>query len=111
MVDLGAYDEPVPFDDDTADALKAAATGLAQTLRDQAGARQGWADTALTEFKGHYADVFRSNAQATHDDCTNIASALDALATDVQTMKQAAADERTRRQKAKKWAEDQKNDF
>lgn len=83
MVDLGAYDEDVPFDDKAADALKAAATGLSKTLNDQAGARQGWASTALTEFWDHYADVFCSNAQAPHDDCTNIASALDALAKDV----------------------------
>ncbi|WP_316670633.1 hypothetical protein [uncultured Propionibacterium sp.] len=104
---LGAYDEPVPFDDATADALKAAATALSSTLTGQAASRSSWASTASAEFRGHYADVFDSNSKAACDDCSNIASALDALAADVQTMKDAAASERDRRRQAKQWADRQ----
>ncbi|RLP06725.1 hypothetical protein, partial [Propionibacterium australiense] len=71
--DLGAYDEPVPFDG-AADGLKSAATVLSGTLKDQGASRSGWASTALTEFRGHYADVFESNAKAASTDCTSIAS-------------------------------------
>ena len=80
---LGAYDEPVAFDDGAADGLKSAVTALSGTLKDQSGSRSSWAFAALVEFRGHYADVFDANARAACDDCSNIASALDALASDV----------------------------
>ena len=104
---LGAYDEPVAFDDATADALRSAATTLSGTLTSQAASRAGWAATASADFEGHYADVFDANARAACDDCSNIASALDALAADVQTMKDAAQAERERRRRAKEWADRQ----
>uniref|UniRef100_UPI0028E44B88 DUF6531 domain-containing protein n=1 Tax=Propionibacterium acidifaciens TaxID=556499 RepID=UPI0028E44B88 len=107
---LGAYDEDVPFDDATADTLKSAAAVLSGTLTGQAGSRSSWASTASTDFEGHYADVFDANARAACDDCSNIASALDALAVDVQTMKDAAQAERDRRKQAKEWADRQKNE-
>ena len=104
---LGAYDEPVAFDDAAADALKSAAMALSGTLSGQAGSRAGWASAASADFEGHYADVFDANARAACDDCSNIASALDALAADVQTMKDAAQSERERRRRAKEWADRQ----
>ncbi|MFC2625179.1 MAG: DUF6531 domain-containing protein, partial [Propionibacterium acidifaciens] len=104
---LGAYDEDVPFDDAAADALRSAATVLSGTLSGQAASRSGWASAASTDFEGHYGDVFDANARAACDDCTNIASALDALAVDVQTMKDAAQSERDRRRQAKEWADRQ----
>ncbi|SYZ34124.1 Hypothetical protein PROPAUS_2126, partial [Propionibacterium australiense] len=109
--DLGAYDEPVPFDDATADGVKSAATVLSGTLKDQGASRSGWATTALTEFRGHYADVFESNAKAASTDCTSIASALDDLAAEVEALKQAAAAERERRRKAKEWADRQEKEW
>ncbi|WP_315335093.1 DUF6531 domain-containing protein, partial [Propionibacterium acidifaciens] len=111
MVDLGAYEEPVAFDDGVADALRSAASALSGTLSGQAASRSSWAATASTDFEGHYADVFDANARAACDDCSNIASALDALAADVQTMKDAAASERDRRRQAKEWADRQKDEW
>ncbi|WP_315334843.1 DUF6531 domain-containing protein [Propionibacterium acidifaciens] len=104
---LGAYDEPVAFDDATADTLKSAATTLSATLTSQAASRTSWATTASTDFEGHYADVFDTNAKTASTDCTNIASALDDLATEVQTLKEAAQAERERRRQAKEWADRQ----
>ncbi|SYZ32518.1 Hypothetical protein PROPAUS_0399, partial [Propionibacterium australiense] len=109
--DLGAYDEPVPFDDGAADTLKSAATALSGTLKDQTTSRSGWASTALAEFRGHYADVFESNAKAASTDCTSIASALDDLAAEVEALKEAAAAERERRRKAKEWADRQEKEW
>ena len=104
---LGAYDEDVPFDDATADALKSAATVLSGTLTSQAASRSGWASTASTDFEGHYADVFDANARTASTDCTNIASALDDLVAEVQKLKEAAQAERARRKQAKEWADRQ----
>ena len=100
---LGAYDEPVAFDDATADTLKSAAT----TLSGQAASRTSWASAASADFEGHYADVFDANARAASTDCTNIASALDDLAAEVQKLKEAAQAERERRRQAKEWADRQ----
>ena len=104
---LGAYDEPVAFDDAAADTLKSAAAVLSGTLTGQAASRTSWASTASTDFEGHYADVFDTNAKTASTDCTNIASALDDLATEVQTLKEAAQAERERRRQAREWADRQ----
>ena len=104
---LGAYDEPVAFDDVAADTLRSAAAVLSGTLTGQAGSRSGGATTASTDFEGHYADVFDANAKTASTDCTNIASALDDLAAEVQTLKEAAQAERERRKQAKEWADRQ----
>ena len=104
---LGAYDEPVAFDDATADALRSAATTLSGTLTSQAASRAGWASAASADFEGHYADVFDANARTASTDCTNIASALDDLVAEVQKLKEAAQAERERRRQAKEWADRQ----
>ena len=104
---LGAYDEPVAFDDGVADALRSAATALSGTLSGQAASRSGWASAASADFEGHYADVFDANARTASTDCTNIASALDDLAAEVQKLKEAAQAERERRRQAKEWADRQ----
>ena len=104
---LGAYDEPVAFDDATVDALRSAAAVLSGTLTGQAGSRSSWAVAASTDFEGHYADVFDANARTASTDCTNIASALDDLAAEVQKLKEAAQAERERRRQAKEWADRQ----
>ena len=104
---LGAYEEPVAFDDATADALRSAAGTLSGTLTGQAASRAGWASAASADFEGHYADVFDANARTASTDCTNIASALDDLAAEVQKLKEAAQAERERRRQAKEWADRQ----
>ena len=80
---------------------------MSGTLTGQAGSRAGWASAASADFEGHYADVFDANAKTASTDCTNIASALDDLAAEVQKLKEAAQAERERRRQAKEWADRQ----
>ena len=104
---LGAYDEPVVFDDATADRLISAAQTLSSTLTTQGSDRTSWATTASTDFEGHYAEVFDTNSKAGSTDCTNISSALNDLVSEVQALKTAAAAEKSRRAQAKEWADRQ----
>ena len=46
---LGAYDEEVPFDDTTADALMSAATALSATLKSQAASRSSRAEAMFVQ--------------------------------------------------------------
>ena len=80
--DLGAYNEPVVFDDATADALVTAASGLSSTISTMGSDVGVWASTASADFEGHYGDVFDSGAKAGQEDCTNISAALDDSAKD-----------------------------
>ena len=75
--DLGEYDEPVVFNDATADALDAAASSLSSTISTMGTDVGVWASTASADFEGHYGDVFDSGAKAGQEDCTNISTALD----------------------------------
>lgn len=99
--DLGAYNEPVVFDDATADALVTAASGLSSTISTMGSDVGVWASTASADFEGHYGDVFDSGAKAGQEDCTNISAALDDLVSEVRALKSAAATERRRRAVAK----------
>jgi len=105
--DLGAYNEPVVFDDATADALVTAASGLSSTISTMGSDVGVWASTASADFEGHYGDVFDSGAKAGQEDCTNISAALDDLVSEVRALKSAAATERRRRAVAKEWADRQ----
>ena len=105
--DLGAYNEPVVFDDATADALVTAASGLSSTISTMGSDVGVWASTASVDFEGHYGDVFDSGAKAGQEDCTNISAALDDLVSEVRALKSAAATERRRRAVAKEWADRQ----
>ena len=105
--DLGAYNEPVVFDDATADALVTAASDLSSTISTMRSDVGVWASTASADFEGHYGDVFDSGAKAGQEDCTNISAALDDLVSEVRALKSAAATERRRRAVAKEWADRQ----
>ena len=105
--DLGAYNEPVVFDDATADALVTAASDLSSTISTMGSDVGVWASTASADFEGHYGDVFDSGAKAGQEDCTNISAALDDLVSEVRALKSAAATERRRRAVAKEWADRQ----
>ena len=67
--DLGEYDEPVVFNDATADALDAAASSLSSTISTMGTDVGVWASTASADFEGHYGDVFDSGAKAGQEDC------------------------------------------
>ena len=89
------------------DLLVTATSSLSSTISTMGSDVGVWASTASADFEGHYGDVFDSGAKAGQEDCTNISTALDDLASKVRALKSAAATERRRRAVAKEWADRQ----
>ena len=111
--EMHGNDEPVVFNFDTADELISRAKTLEAVLNEHASVRRGYADTALEQFKGYYADVFDENATVARNDARNIADVLDSLAKEVKLAKKMAAEERERRRIAVEWYKEraQRNDW
>ncbi|UXN28850.1 hypothetical protein [Curtobacterium flaccumfaciens] len=59
MVDLHG-NEPVKFDNGTADALSTALNGAAESIEGQAGSRQSYVNTASQDFRGHFSEALRA---------------------------------------------------
>jgi len=102
MADLHG-NEPVEFDDATAEALIQALNGAAESIDGQAGTRRSYVTTASQEFRGHFSDLFASNADAADGDGGTIAGNLRTVARWVQQMQEAAEREDARRKKARDW--------
>jgi RHS repeat-associated protein len=102
MVDLHG-NEPVKFDNGTADALSTALNGAAESIEGQAGSRQSYVDTASQEFRGHFSQLFTDNASNAKADAEDIAKNLRTVAGWVDQMKAAAERENARRKKARDW--------
>lgn len=105
MADLHG-NEPVEFDDATADALIHALNDSAESIDGQSGSRRSYVTTAAQEFRGHFSDLFASNSDKAHNDGRTIADNLRTVATWVQQMKEAAERENARRKKARDWYEE-----
>ena len=105
MADLHG-NEPVEFDDATADALIHALNGSAESIDGQGGSRRSYVTTASQEFRGHFSDLFASNADKADNDGGTIADNLRTVAHWVQQMKEAAERENARRKKARDWYEE-----
>ncbi|KAI3473702.1 hypothetical protein Pfo_031636, partial [Paulownia fortunei] len=101
-----ARNEPVEFDNATADALIHALNGSAESIDGQSGSRTSYVTTAAQEFRGHFSDLFASNSDKAHNDGRTIADNLRTVATWVQQMKEAAERENARRKKARDWYEE-----
>ncbi|MBE7162692.1 MAG: RHS repeat protein, partial [Williamsia herbipolensis] len=108
MTDLHG-NEPVKFDDATADALIQALTSAADAVDGQVASRQSYVNTALQDFRGHFAELFHTNAETAKNDGGNIVSTLRTVAGWVRTMKTAAASENARRKTARDWYEQHEN--
>jgi len=102
MVDLHG-NEPVKFDNGTADALSTALNGAAESIEGQAGSRQSYVTTASQEFRGHFSELFAQNAGTAKSDAEDIATNLRTVAGWVDQMKAAAERENARRKKARDW--------
>jgi len=103
MPDLGAIEEDVPFDEGTATALITACRSAASAVDAQAGQRSSWVTTATTDFKGHFSELFKANAQTAAGDATELANRLREVATAAERLKEEAHKEQERRQKAREW--------
>jgi len=102
MVDLHG-NEPVKFDNGTADALSTALNDAAESIEGQAGSRQSYVTTASQEFRGHFSELFAQNAGTAKSDAEDIATNLRTVAGWVDQMKAAADRENARRKKARDW--------
>lgn len=102
MADLHGND-PVEFDNTTADALSTALNGAAESIEGQAGSRQSYVTTASQEFRGHFSELFAQNASTAASDGSTIAANLRTVAGWVDKMKAAAERENARRKEARDW--------
>src|SRR3712207_147765 len=108
-MDLGAIDEPVPFDFGVADALINVCRTSASSVDSQVGQRYSLVHTGWTDFKGHFSQLFAQNALICSADATELAMSLRAMADGAERLKQQAREEQDRRDKAKAWVQEQKD--
>ena len=107
MGDLGAIEQDVPFDHGVADRLIAVCDGAASMISGQSGSRASWQATAAKDFKGHFADLFRSNQTTARADAAELAAALRLVSTGARRLKEEAAKEQQRREVARRWKKEQ----
>jgi len=107
-MELGAIDEPVPFDFGVADTLISACRSAASSVDNQVGQRYSFVHTGATDFKGHFSELFAQNALTASADATELAMSLRAMADGAAELARQAREEQTRRDKAKAWVAEQK---
>ncbi len=95
----------VEFDFGVSSALRSAFSTAASKLSGQRGSRSGYRTDALTDFKGHFSDVFRDNGKTQVTDLDEIANALQKVDTEVGKVEEAAREENERRKQAREWAQ------
>ncbi len=103
MPDLGAIDEPVPFDAGAADALITACRNAATSVDGQVGERWGFVHTGSTDFKGRFSELFAQNALTAAGDATEVSTRLRQVADGAEQLKEEARKEQQRRDTAKAW--------
>ena len=97
----------VEFDFGVSSAVKDSFRAEATRLSGQRGSRAVARTTGLTDFKGHFSEVFRTNGQTQLSDLDEVAAALRLVTTKVEELEQAAREENQRRKVAREWAQEQ----
>ena len=97
----------VEFDFGVSSALKASFRAEASRLQGQRGTRATARTTGLTDFKGHFSEVFRTNGVTQLNDLDEVAGKLRQVATEVERLEEAARAENERRKTARDWAQRQ----
>ncbi len=95
----------VSFDDDAATSLVRVARDVDGRLRDEGVLRRGAVETALEDFAGGYADLFKEAASIEAEDRGKLAAVLDDLAGQVEEAQQKAREERDRQSRLAAWRE------
>ena len=106
---LSGIEEDVRFDDGAADRLISVCDAAASLITGQAGSRASWQATAAKDFRGHFADLFRSNQATAHSDAVRLAEALRLVATGARRLKEEARKEQQRREVARAWKKEQED--
>lgn len=104
---LGAIDEDVDFNFAHAEALQQAFTGAAGVLEGQETSRSTIVNHAKDEFRGHFSELFSSNAATAASDATDIATALRNAADYVLELIDQAKEENERRRIAREFKAEQ----
>lgn len=108
MSDLGAIDDPVPFDHEAADALVARLKAGAGLLRAQKPRRNTLAATARKDWRGVYDGKFAARMTVCLTDAELLAAAMLKAAGEVKKLAKAATEEQERRDVAKQYERDLK---
>ena len=101
--------EPVEFDDATAEALISALSTTASSVESQSGPRSSYKTTGLAEFRGHFAELFDQNGTTAAIGARDLVSTMRTVSGWVQTMQAAAKRENDRRRRAREFDERQAN--
>lgn len=107
--DSHAISEDVPFDFAGAEELVAEFRSAAVVLDDQSNARRGLARGARQEWRGVYGDQFDQRVNVCVGDGVALAGALRAAADGLEALTAAAKREQGRREAAREWERQQKN--
>ena len=97
----------VDFDFGVSAAVKAAFRAEASTVTGQRPSRATWRTTGLTDFAGHFSEVFRQNGVTQLADLDEVAAKLREVASEIEKVEQAAREENQRRATARDWAQRQ----
>lgn len=95
----------VSFDDDAATSLVRIARDVDGRLRDEGVLRRGAVETALEDFAGGYADLFKEAASIEAEDRGKLAAVLDDLSGQVGEAQQKAREESDRQSRLADWRE------
>jgi RHS repeat-associated protein len=110
MVDvLHGVTEDVPFDHATCDDLIAFCNTTASTIEGQTASRANAVTTGSRDFRGHFAEVFGSNAGVARADADELALRLKELARFAGDLKASAEAEQTRRVTARNWVKERQD--
>ena len=100
---LTGIESDVVFDYAAASTLASACRTAAGLIDGQAGERASAVQTGQTEFRGHFSDLFRSNATTAAADGTELSGRLREVATQTDRLAEEAHKEQQRRDTARAW--------
>jgi uncharacterized protein YukE len=99
--------DAIRFDFDAAARLSSLLRSTAQELTDQTGWRRSWADRALQEWRGLFANRFGVRMSLCYQGAEALAQSLRTAAEQLDRMAEQARDEQRRRDAARAWFEQQ----
>jgi RHS repeat-associated protein len=112
MVDaLTGIGENVPFNFSSANSLISLCRSAASAIDGQSSSRSRWAASGLADFRGHFADLFGSNASIQEGDAALLSARLREVAHGAEQLRDDAHKEQRRREIAREWKRrrDQRN--
>ncbi|GAA2710700.1 MULTISPECIES: WXG100-like domain-containing protein [Actinoplanes] len=110
MVDLRGISEDVPYDREAADRLAGQLRAAADACDGQIPRRTTIASHAAQEWRGVYARQFGTRMDICTGDARRLATAMRQAAQQVDELSRLAAEEQSRREKARAWQQQQEDE-